>query len=108
MNKNSNISLKDVGKDLPFSVPENYFENLTAQITAQTCGKHISLRKMAKPWLYLVAMFAGIVILGNIAYALYLRNTNLKIENYERYLFSQVDDATLIDLYFENLTENNE
>lgn len=107
MDNKQKISLKDTGKDLPFTVPENYFEDFASQITAQTSEQRVPFRKMAKSWLYMAGLFAGVFLLGNVAYTIYQRNTNLKIENYERYLLSQVDDVALIDFYFEDFSENN-
>ena len=56
----------------PFSVPEGYFEGFTndfmrrlPQKTAPE-AKVISLYDRVKPWLYLAATFAGIIILFNI------------------------------------------
>lgn len=103
--KRDNTSLQEAGTQLPFTVPEGYFDELTGRITAQTSERHVPLRRMTRAWMYMAAMFAGIVLLGNIAYAIYQRNTNLKLENYDRYLMSQVDDVALIDFYLENFDE---
>lgn len=101
MNKKQKISLNEIGTELPFTVPENYFENLTPQITIQTSEQHVPVRKMLHSWLYMAGMFIGIFLLGNIVYTVYQQNINLKLENYERYLFSQVDDVSLLDFYIE-------
>lgn len=59
---------KRIGKDNPFRVPEGYFENLTEQImdklpeTDNTKEeKEISLWEKIKPWVYMTAMFCGMM-----------------------------------------------
>lgn len=51
----------------PFSVPDGYLENLTAQIMDQLPekeivheAKKISLMDRVRPWLYMAAVFAGL------------------------------------------------
>lgn len=57
-----------IGKDNPFKVPEGYFENLTGQIMDKLPEidntkeeKEISLWKKIKPWVYMTAMFCGMM-----------------------------------------------
>jgi len=105
MNKKEKISLNEIGKEVPFTIPESYFEDFATQMVAQTSGQQTSVRKILYPWLYMAGMFAGILLLGNIAYSVYQRNASLKVENYERYLFSQVDNVSLLDFYLEEFEE---
>lgn len=56
-----------IGKDNPFKVPDGYFENLVPEIMKQLPetevyeAKEISLWEKVKPWVYMVAMFCGIM-----------------------------------------------
>lgn len=56
-----------IGKDNPFKVPDGYFENLVPEIMKQLPetevyeAKEISLWERVKPWVYMVAMFCGIM-----------------------------------------------
>jgi len=52
----------------PFRVPEGYFEGFTDDFMRRLApeAKVISLYDRVKPWLYLAATFAGIIILFNI------------------------------------------
>lgn len=108
MNNKPHISLQDIGTELPFSVPDHYFDDLADRMEAATAAQRPTLRHMMKSWLYMAALFAGVLLLGNLAYILYQRNTSLKLENYERYLLSQVDEGALIDFYYEDLTETEQ
>ncbi len=101
MDKKQKISLNEINKELPFTVPDNYFEDFATRITAQTSEQKVPVRKMLRSWLYMAAMFTGILLLANIAHTVYQRDVNLKIENYENYLLSQVDDVSLIEFYLE-------
>lgn len=105
MNKKEKISLNEIGRELPFTVPENYFEDFATQLIASTSEQRVPVIKMLRPWFYMVGMFAGILLLGNISYSVYQRNAKLKMENYESYLLSQVDNVSLIDFYLEEFEE---
>jgi len=90
----------------PFRVPEGYFEGFTddfmsrlpKKVTHET--KVISLYDRAKPWLYLAAIFAGIIILFNIF------NKSPEISKDETTIVSsinvdieEVDDDEFLDLF---------
>ncbi len=105
MSNKPGISLKDVGKELPFTVPDHYFEDFANRMVAQTQRRRVPLRRMMKPWLYLAALFAGVVLMAAVANAIYQYRINVKMERYEYYLLSQVDQMTIIDFYYDNLTE---
>ncbi|NDV46177.1 hypothetical protein D0T49_03860 [Paludibacter sp. 221] len=106
MNKKKKISLSEINKELPFEVPQGYFDDFASRMIAQTSEQHVPVRRMLKPWLYMAGMFVGILLLGNVVYNAYQNYNSLKTENYERYLLSQVDDVSLIDFYFEEFTED--
>lgn len=56
-----------IGKNNPFKVPEGYFENLVPDIMKQLHDteiyeeQKITLWERVKPWVYMVAMFCGIM-----------------------------------------------
>ncbi len=91
------ISLDEIGKELPFRVPENYFNDFAAQIDKQTGYRKRTLAFM-RPWMYAAAVFVGIVVVGQVFY-----NTNrqktMTAENYESYVMAQVDESSLVDYY---------
>ncbi|MDR3137714.1 MAG: hypothetical protein LBT73_02395 [Tannerellaceae bacterium] len=54
--------------DNPFRVPEGYFEGLTDQVMdslperQQTIVPAVSMRQRVVPWLYLAAVFTGLLV----------------------------------------------
>lgn len=96
------ISLKEIGTELPFSVPENYFEDFAANMEAQITIKPIPMRKAFAPWMYMAAMFVGVLVLGQIMFSVLRDNTSKNDDNYESYVLSQVDESSLMDLYVDN------
>ena len=61
--------LQKIGKKNPFTVPENYFENFTQELMDKLPAKEAILQTEAptlwqrvKPWLYMAAMFCGIML----------------------------------------------
>ncbi|MDR0845269.1 MAG: hypothetical protein LBN71_08610 [Tannerella sp.] len=60
--------LDDLKGHNPFKVPEGYFENLNNQIMSQLpelphqAPKTVSLYSRVRPWLYMAAVFAGLLI----------------------------------------------
>ena len=61
--------LQKIGKKNPFTVPENYFENFTQELMEKLPAKEAVLQTEAptlwqrvKPWLYMAAMFCGIML----------------------------------------------
>ena len=68
MNPEEKISQK-IGKKNPFTVPENYFENFTQELMDKLPAKEAvfqteapTLWQRVKPWLYMAAMFCGIML----------------------------------------------
>lgn len=103
MEKRKNISLEEVGNKLPFTVPENYFEDFALQMDSQIMPKPVSVAKMMRPWMYMAAMFVGVFFIGQIVFTMYQEKSTLMAENYDLYVMSQVDELEIIDYY---LTEN--
>lgn len=56
-----------IGKENPFKVPEGYFENIVPEIMKQLPeakvqeSSEISMWEKVKPWVYMVAMFCGLM-----------------------------------------------
>ena len=90
------ISLDEIGKELPYSVPENYFNDFAAQIDKQTGYRKPALA-FIKPWMYVAAVFTGIMV-GQFFYNSNRQKT-LTAENYETYIMAQVDETSVVDYY---------
>lgn len=68
MGKEENI-LRKVGTGNPFRVPDHYFESFTQELMNQLPEKEpmpsepeITLWQRVKPWIYMTAMFCGIML----------------------------------------------
>ena len=68
MEEEKNI-LKKVGTRNPFTVPEGYFENFTQELMSKLPEKESylpesepTLWQRVKPWIYMTAMFVGIML----------------------------------------------
>lgn len=68
MGKEDNI-LKKAGTDNPFSVPDHYFEDFIRNLMAKLPEKEPlplpeepTLWQRVKPWIYMAAMFCGIML----------------------------------------------
>jgi len=99
MKKNKHITLEEIGNELPFGVPENYFEQFASQLEEQIDFKPVSIHRLLKPWMYMAAMFLGVLMMGQFFYTVYQNNTVKNADNYESYILSQVDETTLMDYY---------
>lgn len=99
-----NIPLDKIDKKLPFTVPENYFEDFAVRMESQIRGVTIEKRhRHTGPWRYAVAaIFAGILLAGTLYTTLF--KTNSKSENYESYVLSQVDEASMLYYYVADQT----
>ena len=68
MGKEDNI-LKKAGTDNPFSIPDHYFEDFSRNLMAKLPEKEPlplpeepTLWQRVKPWIYMAAMFCGIML----------------------------------------------
>ena len=102
MKNMKHISLDEIGKELPFGVPENYFNQFATQMDEQIGYNAATRRKLLKPWMYIAAMFVGILLMGPVFYRIYQNNTVKNAENYESYVLSQIDESSLMDCYVDN------
>lgn len=67
--------LRKLGTENHFSVPDNYFENLTSEIMDKLPEqsipefeyKKVTLWDKVKPWTYMAAMFAGAALIIKVA-----------------------------------------
>lgn len=102
MKNNKNISLEEIGNELPFCVPEDYFNQFALQIENQIGYKKINTPRFLKHWMYMAAMFVGIFVMGGIFYSVNQRSVARNSENYESYVLSQVDERVVMDYYVNN------
>lgn len=101
MNTKKKISLEDAGNQNPFAVPEGFFENFAIEMDKRVAEKKVRVFRMKK-WMYAAAMLAGVLIAGQITYSVYQNNLKTKADNYESYVLSQVDEASMMDYYVTN------
>jgi len=99
MKNNKNISIDEISKELPFTVPENYFEQFALRLEDQIGYKKSYILKTYRTWMYMVAMFVGILVMGQVFYTVNKNNVAKNTENYESYVLSQVDESSLADFY---------
>ncbi len=99
MDKNRNLN--EIGNRIPFSVPENYFQDFANQFDAQISVKPVAPLKLLRPWMYMAAMFLGVFFMSRIIYTVYNDNKIAATENYELYVMTQVNDVENLQ-YFDN------
>jgi hypothetical protein len=104
MKNNKNISIEEIGKELPFSVPENYFEQFALQIEEQIgARKHRS--RFLRSWMYVAATIVAIFVIGTVSYNINQRNMIKNSDNYEAYVMAQVNETAVMDYYVDNTTK---
>ena len=123
MGKEDNI-LRKVGTSNPFRVPENYFENFTQELMNKLPEKEPlslmsepTLWQRVKPWIYMTAMFVGIMLSVRIFVGEPQKNdfpislaeaANLPSEEWETLIRrTLVDDYTLYELLLTEEDYNN-
>ena len=99
------------GKEHPFKVPEGYFEHFHEQLmshlpeTAPTPAptERVTFMTRIKPWLYMAAMFAGIVFMvQSLMYVQQTRLTDNSLATIEEvYTEEEVDHFMSSSLYNE-------
>jgi hypothetical protein len=100
METKNKYSFEDAGNRLPFEVPENYFNEFAARMEELTGNQKVPVKRMARPWLYMAAMFVGLFLIGNILLQVFKTNRINHTEAYEAYLLSQLDESVYYDYYF--------
>jgi archaellum biogenesis protein FlaJ (TadC family) len=108
MEAKTKYSLKDSGTRIPFEVPENYFEDFASRIEAMTIDQQVPVKRMLKPWIYMAAMFTGLLLMGNIVLNVHKSRVNQQNEAYEMYLMSQLDESVYYDYYLSSVTAGDE
>lgn len=88
---------------LPFTVPENYFVEFAAQMEERIAPERTPMRRMMKPWLYMAAMFIGLLVVGNVLLQVHRTNSLEQAEKYEAYLLSQLDQSLYYEYYFDEV-----
>ena len=97
MDKNRNLN--EIGNRIPFSVPENYFQDFANQFDAQISVKPVAPLKLLRPWMYMAAMFLGVFFMSRIIYTVYNDNKIAAAENYELYVMTQVNDVESLQYF---------
>lgn len=92
--------LNEIGNRIPFQVPENYFDSFALEMDGRIGASKVSMKKMFAPWMYMAAMFVGLLLLGNVFLSVYKTNKAQNQEMYEMYVLSQLDDSVLMDYYY--------
>lgn len=121
--KEENNLLKKVGTKNPFKVPNRYFENFSSELMNKLPEKdtlpisqEITFWQRIKPWLYMTAMFCGIMLSVKIFVGSPNKNefptisesiiNNLSEEDWELIVRqSMIDDYTLYQ-YLTNEIDN--
>ena len=123
MGKEDNI-LRKVGTQNPFRVPENYFEDFAQELMNKLpekepilCLSEPTLWQRVKPWVYMTAMFVGIMLSVRI-FVGEPKNDEFPISLTEAAMLSteewetlirrtSVDDYTLYELLLTEEDNNN-
>ena len=103
MKNNEHISLNEIGNKIPFTVPENYFEQFALNIESQTgeVAKPV-FKQILKSWMYMAAAFIGVLLFARVAFSIYNTSQDKINENYEIYVMSQLDESVVYDYYTTN------
>jgi hypothetical protein len=97
MKTKKHITLNEVGKELPFKTPDNYFVQFAQQIDEQIGYTQKSKHKFIRPWMYIAAISIGI-IMSPIFYSTY-QNKHRGTVSYESYVLTQVDETVMMDYF---------
>ena len=103
--KEENELLRSVGTKNPFKVPENYFENFTKDLMEKLPEKEtaasikVSMWDRIKPWFYMAAMFAGLMLTFKM-----FQDISDRAQNKSESTFANVEEAEFSDQYFETIT----
>ena len=99
--------LRTVGTKNPFKVPEKYFENFTKDLMEKLPEKEtaaaikVTMWDRVKPWFYMAAMFAGLMLTFKMFQDISDRAQN-KTEN----TFANIEASDISDQYFETITND--
>lgn len=82
----------------PFQVPENYFEDVAMQWEQKTVEKQLPFVRRKAVWMYVAAVFAGLLLTTSAIILLRQQALRTETDNYELYLYSQLDSETVYEL----------
>lgn len=120
MGKEDNL-LKKVGTGNPFRVPDQYFEDFTQELMNKlpekepmTSMPEITLWQRVKPWIYMTAMFCGIMLsvkifVGNPSKDEFPAISQTEVENLPDEDLEIIIDRIMMDDYtlYQYLTDAN-
>jgi len=98
-NKLTKYSLDKISKEVPFTLPNDYFEQFASNIDKQIAPKH-RVHKLHQ-WLYAAAMFGGVITIGLVSYTLYTNNKTQAPLITEDYYDSLINAGVSEDLLVE-------
>jgi len=105
MENKKNILFENTSRKLPFTVPENYFEEFAAGIDQAIARKPAKKVISIRSWLYIAAMLTGLIVMSKAGYNIYVNHKITNSENYELYVISQLHEDEVMDLYLANETK---
>jgi hypothetical protein len=103
-----NDILNKTGNRIPFQVPDNYFENFALEMDSKIGNQQLTVKRLMSPWLYMAAMFVGLLVIGNVLFTVYKDNQKRHTEMYELYVTSQLDDSALMEYYYNSMMVSEE
>ena len=106
MEDKKHIEIQKTGNKLPFTLPDNYFNEFAARMDALVAEMpQEKNRFQLRPWMYgVAASLIGVVLLGQV-YLSNNKNQRLASETYDSYILSQVNETSIIDYYLASETE---
>ncbi len=105
------IKLEDLVKRKPYTIPENYFDDFGArlliQLELQPEVQPVKSNKIIRPWMYMAAMFTGILLMVSVVTSYFNRKLIAKNESYELYMLSQIKDDVMYEFYINDNNQNH-
>ncbi len=95
-----------IGNRTPFTVPDNYFETLSAKMDERIAPKKVSLFERTKPLLYFAAMFIGFYVVihfavrtlnQDVAQTELVAETEATDDVYYNYVMAELDEDLIVD-----------
>ncbi len=93
-----NKKLDEIGIKNPFRTPEGYFENFSENLVSCLPDKEFSEQKVVnlwekvRPWVYMAAMFVGIMLMVNIFVGSPKEGSGILSGNVEEIPVNQIDE----------------
>lgn len=99
------MNLSEIGNRVPFTVPENYFEQFAIQFDGRIGTEQKPAYKLVRSWMYIAAVFLGVIFLSRFAYNAYNESKAQASENYELYVMTQVNDVENMDFSYQEVNQ---